>query len=76
MTKPEEVRQDRLTELHNKLRAREDRPGTAANVTAIKAQIAALESDAPFRSVETKQFVPVEFAIQNIETTEPVEIPE
>lgn len=73
---PEELRQSRLTDLRAKLKAREGKPGFAANVEMIQAQIAALESDAAFRDVETGQFVSVETAIQNPETTEPVELPD
>lgn len=65
---PDELRQSRLAELQAKLKAREGKPGFAANIEAIKRQISALESDAPFRHSETGQFVSVEFAIQNPET--------
>jgi len=39
------TREERLAELRAKLQAREGRPGTAANVEALKARIASLEQE-------------------------------
>ncbi len=69
----EAVRAARLTDLEAKLKAREGKPGMAANVAAIKSQIADLKANATYRDPATGLFVGVEFALQNPESTEVVE---
>lgn len=64
------VREARLIDLRAKLKAREGKPGFKANVEAIKAQIADLESEDGFRDKESGEFVSLEHAIQNPESTE------
>lgn len=73
MSHANDLRDARLVELRAKLKARESNPGFASNIALMKKQIDALERDLVFRHVETKQFVSVEFAIQNPETAEVVE---
>lgn len=65
---PAEIREERLLSLRLKLKAREGKPGMAANVEAIKKQIGELEASVDYHHAETGQFVSVEFAIQNPET--------
>lgn len=67
-----DIRAERLTDLRAKLILREGKPGMAANVEAIKSQIADLEAEATYRDIATGQFVTVEYALQNPETTEVV----
>jgi hypothetical protein len=69
----EEIRASRLDALRAKLAAREGKPGFKDNVEAIKKQIAELEAEATYRDIASGQFVAVEYAIQNPETTERVE---
>lgn len=70
---PAEVRAERIAVLEAKLASREDQPGMAANVAAIRKQIADLRDGVDFRDSETGQFVTIEHAIQNPGTTERVE---
>ena len=65
-----ELRAERIADLKDKLKAREGKPGMAANVETIKAQMAALEQEVAFRDKETGRFVSVAFAIQNPESVE------
>jgi len=69
----EEVRAARLEALRAKLAARKDKPGFKANVEAIEKQIYDLENADAFRHKETGEFVSLEHAIQNPETTERAE---
>lgn len=70
---PAEVRESRIAALQVKLKARLGKPGMAANVEAIKKQIAELEAGLDYQHADTGQFVTVEFAIQNPETAVAVE---
>ncbi len=63
-----EIREARLADLQVKLKAREGKPGMAANVEAIKKQMRELEAGVAYQHDGTGQFVSVEFAIQNPET--------
>ena len=60
--------------LKAKLAARENQPGFAANVEALKAEIARLEAlTFLYRDTGTGQFVSAEYAAANPETTRRVE---
>lgn len=64
-----DFRADRIDTLKAKLKAREGKPGFKANVEMIKAQLAALEGNDGFRDKETGEFVTLEHATQNPEST-------
>jgi len=65
-----DLRTERLAALKEMLAAREGQPGFEANVEAIKAQIAELESgETNYRSGATGRFVNLEHLIANPETT-------
>jgi uncharacterized small protein (DUF1192 family) len=66
---------DEIERLQAKLKAREGQPGFKANVEAIKAEIARLESlTYQYRDNATGQFVTAEYALANPDTTHRVEI--
>ncbi len=63
-----------IDDLKAKLKAREGKPGFAANVEAIKAEIARMEAlTFTYRDIETGQFVTAEYAAANPDTTRRVE---
>lgn len=60
--------------LKAKLKAREGKPGFAANVEALKAEIARQEAlSILYRDNTTGQFVTAEYALAHPDTTSPVE---
>lgn len=64
---------EHIAELEAKRKARLGKPGMAANVAAIEAEIVRLEPyTGTYRDKETNRFVSPEFALQNPETTERV----
>lgn len=69
----EELRTARIEALQAKLKAREGKPGMAANVEAIKAQIAELETGHNLYRGGDGRFVDLEHMIQNPETSKRVE---
>lgn len=70
----DQIRAERLAVLKDKLAARKDKPGFKANVEAIEKQIYDLENPPEaFRDTESGEFVSLEHAIQNPETTERAE---
>ncbi len=61
-----------ITALKAKIKARENQPGMAENMEALKVRLAALESNARFRDKLTLKFVPDAHAYANPDSTEPV----